>query len=298
MPERPFESGELTREVLNLNTSSAPDLEKLVALKRLFGRCLSGVVGDLPATMHPMQAQPLGGEQAKRFGFVPSLRDRLGENLVAAFVYGSSVNSDQFNDYDLMLVVRESTPALMALAGTSPTYAGKELNIGVYDQREFQAYQLASGDNLTTHALCLHGGAPVPVKSAGDLLARNFSFGYFRLRQLIGMAAFAAEQPIATPADDKHNLFQYFVKIPLNVVRGIQGSIGLPGTKEAVTAWCRDEIGFDVATEAAACRGSAPSAGIAAAAWATEAVLTKFNERLQAFSLNSSAHPAHEQARH
>src|SRR5207249_3575630 len=138
--------------------------------------------------------------------------------------------------------------------------------MSVFGEAEFTTYQLASGDNLTHHAVVLFGEVAVPEKTVDDLLLRNFSFGFVRLRQLLGMAAFAAVQSLETAADDKRSLYGYFEKIPLNVAKGIRGAAREDIAKERVVEWTRDAIGYEVS-------GAPGAAAIARAAWATEAIL-------------------------
>lgn len=258
-------------------------LECFLELKEIFAQAVTCLARGVSATMTTLTPASLTREQQARFGFVSDLRQQIGSNLLVVLVYGSSVNSQAFADYDLILVVRDAGKVLRQLAGSHPSYQGRELNIGVYQEQDFWNYQLLSGDNLTDHALCLHGEVVVPIKSRHDLVARNFSFGFVRMRQLLGMAAFAANHVLQEPGDDKRNLYEYFVKIPLNVIRGLQGAIGDPMPKEAVHGWCQSVLGYDVARETELCRQGKASEAIAAAAWATQQVMVEYNRQLHVF---------------
>lgn len=269
----------LCQRVRELALSPQPAVRRLNEIKTLYAEALEALTEGIPAVPTEMTVAPLRGAMKSRFGFVSDLRHTLGKNLKAVLVYGSSVAGSAFSDYDVILVVKSSRDALDRLAGTAPVYQGLELNLSVYNEKDFWTYQVLSGDNLTTHALCLYGAVLVPEKSRNDLLARNFSFGFVRLRQLLGMAAFALQQPVHDPADDKANLYGYFVKIPLNVVRGIRGALGECTTKEEVQTWCRTRLGYDVAEQKRRCVHD-PGA-LAAAAWGTLRVLEASNQELQ-----------------
>jgi len=274
----------LCDQVQHLAQLNTTPLEKFLSLKHIYAHALSQLVQAIPHTTIRMKPSPLTASQHSRFGFINDLRTQLGDQLLAVLVYGSSINSDSFADYDLMLVVKDSETVLRLLANTSPCHQGKELNIGVYNEQDFWTYQLASGDNLPDYALCLYGEIDVPLKERNDLIARNFSFGFVRMRQLIGMAAYAARQSLVASTDDKRNLFQYFIKIPLNVVKGIQGVLDSPMPKERVNEWCIEHIGFDMAYQNTVCQQGKAASAIASAAWATERVLVEYNHKLKVYA--------------
>ncbi|HRE83552.1 MAG TPA: hypothetical protein PLN52_21080 [Opitutaceae bacterium] len=258
--------------------------QQLRELKKLYKQALQTLAVPHQGRFVIMRKTELSSTQRAKFGFVDPLIKLLGTNLTALLVYGSSVNSDSYSDYDLMAIVNNSGSALDKLSGKCPTYDGKQLNIGVYDHQEFLIYQSVSGDNLTSHALCLAGEAEVPEKDSHDLLLRNFSFGTVRTRQLIGMSGFLASAELPSAVDDKKNLFEYFAKIPLNVVRGVLGSIGSVPSKEYVSDWCIRRLGFDVLHWQRACVGGAASTGLGAAAWATRQAMTSLNAELSIYS--------------
>jgi hypothetical protein len=189
----------------------------------------------------------VGGKEVEvkdTLGFINILKSILGKNMQAVLLYGSATNSEKFADYDLIIIVKDLKDALENLAGKSPKYNGLEINISVFDEKDFWTYQLASGDNLMDHAICLYGEARIPHKASNDLLARNFSFGFIRFRQLLGMAAQLNNSP--TESDDKRNLLNYFTKIPLNVSKGIQGCYGKVTTNEEIRKWFITKLQFNV----------------------------------------------------
>src|SRR5262249_11157523 len=157
-----------------------------------------------------------------RFGFMDSLLKECGSTVRAVIAYGSSIASATFADYDLIVVSDQPETVLRRLAGRSPVWGGKELNIGVYSPNELIIMQRLSGDNLAGYGICLWGEAAVVQKPLDLLLARNFSFGVIRQRQQLGMLSRTLE-PIVTTNDDLRNLYDYFVKIPANVAKGTFG---------------------------------------------------------------------------
>ncbi|GJL61249.1 MAG: hypothetical protein NPIRA03_41060 [Nitrospirales bacterium] len=159
-------------------------------------------------------------------------------------VYGSSVSSNQFADIDAVVIVDNPKSALLQLAGTSPTWQGKELNLGIYSPSEFLVMQRLSGDNLLDYGVCIWGEVEVVRKPVSELLARNFSFGVVRQRQQFGMLS----REVATAemmGPDRRNLYEYFVKIPANVAKGTFGAVGKRLPKEHVHDWLLSTIGFD-----------------------------------------------------
>lgn len=258
----------------------------LLTLKRLksfYAKVLKVMVQDIPCEERLMRASPLspGG----KFGFMNDLMALLGSNMKSVVLYGSAVNSKEFSDYDLLIVVENLDEAMQVLAGKSPVYQGLELNISLFSADEFWTYQLASGDNLSDHAVCLFGELTVPYKSFDDLVLRNFSFGFVRLRQLIGMAAQIGFQE---DAEDKRNLLDYFIKIPLNVYKGIQGCYNAVATNEEIKEWSKNELGFNVDKNKEISRQGFNTEAISAAACATLQVMQWFDAKYSIFS-NQSA---------
>jgi hypothetical protein len=256
----------------------APNVDLLIDLKRAFGRALAAVTDDVKLPQVTLTEESLGSEARARFGFLDMLTKTLDGNLRCVIAYGSSVTSARFADYDAIVVVDDARDALLRLAGRHLAYAGVELNLSVFDVADFQIFQRISGDNLTDHARCLWGEIAVPVKPVDDLLLRNYSFGFVRLRQLIGMAAHAARRPLGEGRDEKRSLYGYFAKIPLNVMKGISAAVGEPVAKESIAGWMRDELAYDVDEQLRRCARGHGGAAIATAAWATAEVMARMNE--------------------
>lgn len=262
---------------------AAPNHQLLMDLKQAFSTALKSITRELAGGAVVLSQSNLTSDMAQRFGFIDDLREILGRNLIAAIAYGSSVTSDTFADYDVLVVVRNERAALERLAGSNPTYRGTELNLGVYDESSFWQWQLASGDNLSLQGLCLYGEIEVPEKSIGDLLARNFSFGFIRLRQILGMAAFASVTSLHDQDDDKRNLYGYFLKIPANIVKGTRGASGLCVEKTAIQRWIRDRMGYAVEPLMEKCAQGAAGDALSAAAWCTQRVLEELNREHPTF---------------
>jgi hypothetical protein len=265
----------LDRFVADTDAAGAPSIEALVAIKRVYGRALSALAGGTAAAPLLLRAERLGAAERERFGFVRDLRRELGANLECAIAYGSSVTSAEFADYDVLLVTHDSGEALRALAGRRPRHQGKEVNLGVYGRSEFAAFQTASGDNLDGAALCIHGEAEVPIKPVPDLLVRNVSFGFIRLRQLLGLCGSLAREP-ARPVDPGDaSLYEYFMKIPMHVMKGIRAAVGEPVAKEVVNEWTTRALGYDIDRQLALLRTGRLVEAAARACCATEAMLLR-----------------------
>lgn len=251
--------------------ATMPAVDRLLAIRSLFEQVMARIPSTRPYERSVLRPAPLPPELTARFAFVPDLRERLGPDLVAVVAYGSAVTSPNFADIDLLLVSTRPDRTLRTLAGTSPRAGGKELNVGVYSPEELWRMQLLSGDNLVDYGVCLYGDVEVPTKERGLLLARNLSFGVVRQRQQLGMvgAAMAQESAAPTDGDDRRSLYEYFVKIPANVVKGTWGSEGRQVPKDVVYAWLRSTCGFDTVAQQAAVMSGTPGVALAAAAVAT-----------------------------
>ena len=257
---------------LNTNPSAV-----LKDLKLFYSLVLKELIKGTPAGRKELKKTKLSASQKERFDFTKELTTLLGRNVQCIIAYGSATNSEQFADYDLIIVVKNMEQALEKLSGSSPAYHQRELNISLFDETDFQYYQLASGDNLADHAICLYGSVAVPHKPETDLVARNYSFGYVRFRQLLGMAAHYAN--ITSDSDDKLNLLNYFIKIPMNVFKGIQGCYEPIATNEEVKKWARETLDFDVTALQARAKEGFSMDSIAAAAWATQEVMHWFDKK-------------------
>lgn len=253
----------------------------LKELKLFYSNVLSVLARGIPAEKKELKTSRLSIAQKERFGFVQELQTIFGKNLKCVIVYGSATNSAQFADYDLIIVVQHLQDALEKIASKSPQYNGLELNISLFDENDFESYQLVSGDNLADHALCLYGSVIVPHKPSMDLVARNYSFGFIRFRQLLGMAAHYGN--IRSDTDDKLNLLNYFIKIPLNVFKGIQGCYGVIDTNEEIKKWSKETLGFDVEALQQNARDGFSMDSIASAAWATQEVMHWFDKEQHIF---------------
>jgi hypothetical protein len=264
----------VTKQALKIESKP---LSVLFEMKMLFSRILKQLVTSVVCEERVMTASKLNNAQRLRFGFIKQLKTLLGKNLQSVIVYGSATNSEKFADYDLIIIVNNLKEGLELLGGKSPSYNGLELNISIFDEEDFWAYQLASGDNLFDHAICLYGEVKVPHKPENDLLARNFSFGFIRLKQLLGMAAHVDD--ITSERDDKSNLLNYFTKIPLNVSKGIQGCFGNITNNEDIRVWFKDEFRFDVDKHILNSKNGKQLDAISASAWATLQVLKFYDKQ-------------------
>jgi hypothetical protein len=250
-------------------------------LKLFYSQVLKSLTRDIPCVRKELKKAELTASQNERFGFIKDLQSMLGKNMKCVITYGSAVSTAHFAAYDLIVIVKNIALALDSLAETAPQYKGLELNIALFDQADFDHYQLASGDNLVNNALCLYGSAMVPHKPSNDLIARNYSFGFIRYKQLMGMASRIGN--ITGYNEDKLNLLNYFIKTPLNVFNGIQRCYTTIGTNEDIKEWMKTTIDFDAdLLQLKATKGYSMDS-IAHAAWATQEVMHWFDKKYTIF---------------
>lgn len=260
--------------------TALPDVERLLAIRRLFHDAWRLLPGAARYETTAMVRAPLAPEIEARFDFVGDLVELAGGDLDAVIAYGSALTSDDFADYDLLLVTTQPELLLGRLAGRSPAWHGKELNVGVYSPQGLWDMQRLSGDNLAGYGAVVHGEAVVPTKPAPELLARNLSFGMVRLRQQLGMVPVALEPPAPGAVDDRRNLYEYFVKIPANVVKGTLGVVGTTPSKEDVHRWLARRVGFDAVAQQRRSTSGEPASALAHAAVATAGALDALNDDL------------------
>lgn len=257
---------------------NAPAIERLLAVRRLYESVIEVLAVGVPASRVRMRAIPSSDERFARFGFVNELRAQINE-LEAIIVYGSSISSEHFADYDVVLVVKDPEAVLRRLENVNPHWSGKELNIGVYSPTELWSMQLLSGDNLANYGVCIFGEVELPAKSVPLLLARNLSFGMVRQRQQLGMIS-AALIGFPNDGDDRRNLYNYFVKIPSNIAKGTFGATGVPRCNEDIQEWLVTYCDFDTPTHQKRALNGHVASALASSAVATGAALRRLNEEL------------------
>ena len=266
----------LRKKVIDLARRDQKPIETLLTLRREFLLLAGELSAEVPSVSVEVSCDR--SIDTRRFGFVDELVSRLPGTL-CLIAYGSSVSSENFADIDLVLIADDAEVTLRLLENRCPSWRGKELNISVYAQSEFKQMQLLSGDNLADYGYCIFGKAAVPQKERSTLLARNLSFGIVRQRQQLGMVASAA-RALASDGDDRRNLYDYFVKIPLNVAKGTFGGAGLRRSKEDMNRWLFEKTGFDTAREQSLAGASGPTLPLARAAVATGEALVHLNKEL------------------
>lgn len=266
----------LRLEIIALVERQPPPIEMLLAIRRYFIEVISVLAQGEEIEPVIVEQGPRAAEL--RFGFVGELIERI-PGLQAVIVYGSSVSSDDFADIDALVVVDAPESVLRILAGSSPTWLGKELNLGVYSPEELWNFQTLSGDNLGGYGECIFGSARLPHKSQSTLFARNLSFGVLRQRQQLGMLARATKGHESANGDDLRSLHHYFVKIPANVAKGTFGAGGTRLSKAQVTDWLRQTVDFDAPRAQRDVLDGPPQMPLARSAVATGAVLDALNSR-------------------
>lgn len=256
---------------------------QLLEIKKAYGQALKSLSKDISVERRVVEQESLSTAEKARFGFVDDLRNRLGTNLQCILIYGSAVTSQTFADYDLVVVVKDEREALQRLAGTNPLYGGKDINLSVYDFEDFAAFQTMSGDNLNHNARCLYGETEIPLKDPAALMIRNFSFAFVRLRQLLGMAGYLSSAKRHTGLQEQTNLYEYFVKIPMHIMKGVRSVVNEPISKEYINAWMASELGYDLTEQMALIRAKNFTEAIANAYLATQGVIFHLNSCYKVF---------------
>jgi|688.fasta_scaffold24441_8 hypothetical protein len=260
--------------------SEADDVERLIEIRKQFMAAWA-LIAPIGGDVELMTEATIPTEFAGRFGFIDDLRNRCGSRLHAIIAYGSSVSSQSFADYDLLVVTEDPEALLRRLAGQSPKWCAKEMNMGIYSPDELVVMQRLSGDNLADYGVCLWGATSVVRKPVSRLLIRNLSFGVVRQRQQLGMLSRAIGDPETADVVDRRNLYDYFVKIPANVAKGTLGALGERWSKERVQEWMMTELGFDTVGEQRRAELGYPAQALANSALTTGKVLATLNERVQ-----------------
>lgn len=261
------------------NDSSSGYPARLFQIKKMY----TGIFGLLSRDSFVtgsknISAEKLSPEESKKFGFVADLKKSLGDNLRCVFVYGSSVTSASFNDYDVIIVVENEDEAFKTLAGASPSYNGFDINLGVYSAAGFGAFQKYSGDNLDINTKCLYGSIDIPVKPKEILLLRNFSFAIIRLRQLLGMSAFLSGEGAHFGLTGNENIYHYFLKIPMHITKGVRSVFDERIDKEILNNWLTEHFGYSIDEQLSLCEQNRTWEAIGNSYVATLRVMDALNE--------------------
>lgn len=255
------------------------DYDKLIQIKKQFSKALSIVGSPFKYKTKVFTAEKLSPERAKRFAFVDQLKAKLQENLLSVIAYGSSVTSEHYSDYDVYLIVKDESEALKQMAKSKPSHQGLEINVGIYSLDNFIIFQTLSGDNLEHNALCLYGEAKTVIKPDNDLLMRNFSFAFVRMRQLLGMAAYLSYQAEQGVIKEARSLYEYFTKIPMHIYKGTCSVFNENISKELIKEWISETHGYDIDEQLNLVSKSEPDKAVAYSYLATMAVLNSLNNK-------------------
>lgn len=264
--------------VSTLASHNSDEVTRLLEIRETYMKVLE-LIAPRTGTLEVMRKSFSLSYPDGRFEFINELRNKLGDGLRAVVVYGSSVSSDNFADIDAAVIVDDPYSALLQLAGTSPAWIGKELNLGIYSPPEFLTIQHLSGDNLSDYGVCVWGEVEVVRKQIPDLLARNFSFGVVRQRQQLGMLSreVASTEALGT---DRRNLYEYFAKIPANVAKGTFGAVGKRLPKEQVHDWLLSTIGFNTPKSQNQASSGEEVRALASSSLATGHLMVELNKTL------------------
>jgi hypothetical protein len=271
----------IKKEVVSIGNNTTISIsDKLYAIKKLYAQCFEELAQNtLTLEYKTIKAKKLGKTDAAKFGFMEELKNSLGANLQCVLVYGSSVTSNSFNDYDLIIVVTDEDAAFKILKGTSPKYNNFDLNISVYSIESFKTYQIFSGDNLDLNVQCIYGTAAVPIKSKETLVLRNFSFAIIRLRQLLGMASFLSQEGKHFGLTGNENIYHYFIKIPMHITKGVRSAFNDSINKEWINNWTMETFKYSIPDQMTLCTEQRTWQAIANSYIATLQVMDALNKQ-------------------
>jgi hypothetical protein len=89
--------------------SASDTISSLVAIKKMYGEALKSLLTDMIFERVAIKQDALSQDDKIRFGFADNFRATLGGNLQCILIYGSSVTSQSFADYDAVFVVNDAT---------------------------------------------------------------------------------------------------------------------------------------------------------------------------------------------
>jgi hypothetical protein len=103
------------------------------------------------------------------------------------------------------------------------------------------------------------------------------------LRQLLGMAGYLSRHGVHPDLGPQSNLYEYLVKIPAHIMKGVLQAAGANVDKDQLNAWTTDQLGYDVATQLAAIRARRADRAITEAYLATHGVIAHLNHEYQVY---------------
>jgi hypothetical protein len=120
-------------------------------------------------------------------------------------------------------------------------------------------------------------------------MLRNFSFAFVRSRQLLGMASYLAKHHSHPDLESQSNLYEYLVKIPMHIMKGVRSVAGEPVAKEYLNTWIANELGYDIGKQRRLVAAGLAREAIANAYLATQAVIVHLNDRYRIFATGPRA---------
>ena len=192
-----------------------------------------------------------GKEIRRRYPHVEYLKSKLGDNLAAILVYGSSAREEDpsnYGDFDNWVMVRDIRAAYEALKGTSPNVIdgkveelrdvddddlpkhAKHVGINLLPESEERVYRhirfLHDSREFLLHTNVVYGEFPFEKSALQEVVPRGLSNAAVKSKTLLGMLNWAYARP--DKIRGKPKLFEFVVKIPRFFLQHVLNAEGKP----------------------------------------------------------------------
>lgn len=225
---------------MSFEISQNKDTDILIDIKKR----LIGYLDILPMALKTPEVcvfkESLTADERLKYGYVDWLRQNLGDNLKAVVLYGSATReSEDFNDFDNWVVVRDIDEAYKVLKGVALTLKngkvlirgrhGKEVSLNIIPEfifRKIFHFNTVCDRNID-YCKVLYGEVGIYVIGEREMMERSISSVYLRLKTLRAASLWIARNPAEIVG--KSALFKYFIKntqfvmnVCINYLEGIR----------------------------------------------------------------------------
>jgi len=196
----------------------------LIWTKKKFIELYSKLPMNLPEVEYETRTARIDSNERNKYGYLEWLKERLGDNLEAVIVYGSSTTDDSYKDYDNILLVHDMDQAYDALKGARPSFfenqvlhnsrLGKYIGINIfpYEDGVIQKYIRFNNNPLMMmeSSKVIYGSFDFPIVSLKEAVERGLSQTHIKMKLIAGGLNWVYTHPERILG--KPNLFEFFVK--------------------------------------------------------------------------------------
>ena len=97
------------------------------------------------------------------------------------------------------------------------------------------------------------------------------------------MAGYLSSEKCHSGLQNQTNLYEYFIKIPMHIMKGVRSVVFEPISKEYINAWTATQLGYDLIEQMELVRAKDFTKAIANAYLATHGVISYLNRRYEVF---------------